>query len=160
MMSPGWTADSGTCGRLASCAWAECGSETPACAHAHDVRPEQSNASGPAAPKTYGAPITEYAAPTAICAALAFGCGTYPPVGGGSAGTGAETDARSCAAAAAAARCWAAIAACHWALRFAARVCCSARFDGICCRSLVIPVGFVLVSLTACAYCWAAQAAR
>ena len=29
-----------------------------------------------AAPKTYGAPIAEYAAPTAICAALAFGAGT------------------------------------------------------------------------------------
>src|SRR5213076_1238742 len=145
MMSPGWTADSGTCGRLESCARAECGREIPACAHAHDVRPEQSNASGPAAPKTYGAPITEYAAPTAICAALAFGCGTYPPVGGGSAGTGAETDARS----------WAAAAACHWALRFAARVCCSARFDWICCRSLVISVRCVWASLTACAYCWA-----
>src|SRR5947199_9061662 len=111
MMSPGWTADSGTCGRLESCARAECGREIPACAHAHDVRPEQSNASGPAAPKTYGAPSAEYAAATAIWAALAFGSGTNPPDEGGS-GEGLEKAFCSWAAAAAAARCWAAVAAC------------------------------------------------
>src|SRR4051794_41974336 len=74
MMSPGWTALSGTFGRLAYCAAAEGGSETPACSHAHMVRPEQSNASGPAAPKTYGAPMTDSAAAAAVAP---------PPDGGG-----------------------------------------------------------------------------
>src|SRR5436305_15170163 len=79
MMSPGWTALSGTFGRLAYCAAAECASATPACAHAHIVRPEQSNEDGPAAPKTYGAPITDSAAATAVPA---------PPEAGGIVGGG------------------------------------------------------------------------
>src|SRR6478752_1019212 len=79
MMSPGSTALSGTFGRLAYCAAAECGSETPACAQAHIVKPEQSNASGPAAPKTYGAPMTDSAAATAVAAPPDTVGGVPPP---------------------------------------------------------------------------------
>src|SRR5829696_900735 len=44
----------------------ECGRETPAAAQAYMVRPEQSNAFGPAAPQAYGLPSTDLAAETAI----------------------------------------------------------------------------------------------
>jgi hypothetical protein len=50
-------------GSEAYCKDDECGSETPACAQAHIVRPEQSKpTAGSAAPKTYGTPITDPAA--------------------------------------------------------------------------------------------------
>ena len=62
-MSPGWTSESETCGSEEYCAAAECGGTTPACAHAYDVSPEQSNdARVRAAPQTYGEPSTEFAA--------------------------------------------------------------------------------------------------
>src|ERR687896_82677 len=87
MMSPGWTALRETRGSDVHCADAECGIDTPACAHAHDVRPEQSKASGPPAPQTYGEPIAECAAAIAICAPEALGGGANPPppppLGGG-----------------------------------------------------------------------------
>src|SRR5436309_1374636 len=137
MMSPGATDESGTWGSVPSCALAECGRETPACAQAHIVRPEQSNELGPAAPKTYGAPITDQAAETAIWAAEAFGSGTKPPDGGGD-GAGFVRAFCSCAAAAAAAACWAAIASRHCWLRSAASRCCSARLAWICSRTAVM----------------------
>src|SRR3954464_9518064 len=96
MMSPGCTALRGTFGRLAYCAAAECGSETPACAHAHIVRPEQSKDEGPAAPNTYGAPTTDCAAAAAVAPAPVAGGGlkvvlpgSPPGLGGGGAGVGA-----------------------------------------------------------------------
>src|SRR6185369_5718246 len=46
----------------------ECGSETPACAQAHIVSPEQSNVDGPAAAQTYGLPSFDLAAATAVAA--------------------------------------------------------------------------------------------
>jgi hypothetical protein len=46
------------------------------------VRPEQSKALGPAAPLTYGAPITDHAASIAIWAPEEFGEGVKPPTGG------------------------------------------------------------------------------
>src|SRR5215213_7447081 len=104
MMSPGSTCDSGTRGRVAYWPEAECAMETPACAHAHDVSPEQSKELGPAAPKTYGAPRTLRAAATAMAAALEFAGGTKPepspppPVPGEV--VGACTGAVACAAAA------------------------------------------------------------
>src|SRR3954465_1334647 len=115
MMSPGWTALSGTFGRLASCAAAECGSDTPACAHAHIVRPEQSKEDGPAAPKTYGAPITERAAAAAISPLPDAAGGLKsvpPPVSGGGVGWVVVVGVFWAAAAAAAAAAWASACCC------------------------------------------------
>src|SRR6478672_12097566 len=108
MMSPGSTALSGTFGRLAYCAAAECGSETPACAQAHIVKPEQSNASGPISPKTYGAPITDSAAATAVAAPPEEGGiegGVLPPEVGGAGWLTVVGGAAAAAAAAASACC-------------------------------------------------------
>src|SRR3954453_5899588 len=115
MMSPGWTALSGTLGKLAHWAAAEWGSETPACAQAHIVRPEQSNDDGPAAPNTYGAPITDWAPAAAVTPAPRAGGGlrgVAPPELGGGLGwlVVAGTFAAAC--------CWAAASAsaccCAW----------------------------------------------
>ena len=58
----------------------ECGRYTPACAHAHDVSPEQSNPTlGSAEPHTYGAPSTDWAAAIAVWAPVVFGGGVNPP---------------------------------------------------------------------------------
>src|SRR3954447_1094485 len=114
MMSPGWTALSGTLGKLAHCAAAECGSETPACAQAHIVRPEQSNDDGPAAPNTEGAPITVWPAAAALPPAPVAGGGlkvlSPPELGGG--------------------LCWLVVAgtfaaACCWAAASASACCCA-----------------------------------
>src|SRR5829696_5317566 len=79
-MSPGWIALSDTRGSELHCDDAECGRYTPACAHAHDVRPEQSKPDpGLAAPQTYCVPTTDFAAEMAICAAEAFAGGAQPP---------------------------------------------------------------------------------
>src|SRR6266496_3356667 len=51
----------------------ECGSDTPAAAQAYIVRPEQSNASGPAAPQLYGSPCWASATWTAFWAAEVVG---------------------------------------------------------------------------------------
>ena len=53
------------------CDWLllEWGRLTPAAEYAYCVRPEQSNASGPPAPQTYGSPTWASAVSTAFCAA-------------------------------------------------------------------------------------------
>src|SRR3954447_1321077 len=113
MMSPGCTALRGTFGRLAYCAAAECGSETPACAHAHIVRPEQSKDEGPAAPHTYGAPMSDSAAAAAVAPAPGARGGLRvlsppappPELGGGGAGWLTGVGCAAAAAAAAASAC-------------------------------------------------------
>src|SRR3990172_12995836 len=104
-MSPGCTWASGTCGNDEYCEEAEWGRYTPACAQAQDVRPEQSKALGPAAPKTYGVPITDLAASIAIWAPVAFGFGTKPPPPPPSVGGGGEVTVVACCWAASRARC-------------------------------------------------------
>src|SRR6266513_2709104 len=52
----------------------------PARARAHMVRPEQSNASGPAAPDAYEAPILDSAAVTALAVGGACGTANRPAV--------------------------------------------------------------------------------
>src|SRR5215207_10541867 len=69
MRSPGWSWSSGTCGSIPYCEAAKWGSDTPAWAHAHSVRPEQSKATpGDAAAKRYGTPSWLSAARTAVAA--------------------------------------------------------------------------------------------
>src|SRR5919201_4467750 len=78
MRSPGWASLVLMCEVTEYCIADECGSETPAWAHDHIVRPEQSNPTlGSAAPHTYGVSITEYAAWIATCA-FGFGAGGGP----------------------------------------------------------------------------------
>src|SRR5215203_3588236 len=67
-MSPGASADTETGVPEPICMPDECGRETPAAAQAYMVRPEQSNAFGPAAPQAYGLPSTDLAAETAAAA--------------------------------------------------------------------------------------------
>ncbi len=54
--SPGRSRSSGTRGSRAHCSWLVRGIARPAWAQACEVRPEQSNASGPSAPHSYGLP--------------------------------------------------------------------------------------------------------
>src|SRR6516225_2859385 len=69
MRSPGWSACSDTLGKAFHWLTVKCAIDTPACAHAHIVRPEQSKARpGLAAPKTYGTPSWLSAARTAMAA--------------------------------------------------------------------------------------------
>src|SRR5215204_486865 len=99
MRSPGCAWLGLMCAVTLYCIADECGSETPACAHAHIVSPEQSNPTpGSAAPQTYGVPITEYAALIAACA-LPFGAGGGPPGGGDTDGVAPVETAAACAAA-------------------------------------------------------------
>src|SRR3954465_5580103 len=79
--SPGWRFERSTCGTAEYCATEECGSDTPTCAHAHIVRPLQSNpVEGLAPAQTYGVPITDSAACTAPSPpGLVGGAGLEPP---------------------------------------------------------------------------------
>src|SRR5829696_369444 len=87
--SPGWSSERATRVPELICIPDECGRETPACAQAHMVRPEQSKASGPAAAHTYGLPSFDLAASTATAARPLTG--TF--AGGGSTAGGGEDGA-------------------------------------------------------------------
>src|SRR5689334_2337266 len=72
--SPGCRSLIGTCGKLRYCDCEPCDIETPPCAHAIIVSPEQSKLSGPAPAYWYGLPICARAYATAAEA---------PPLGAG-----------------------------------------------------------------------------
>src|SRR5215203_3009498 len=83
-MSPGASADTETGVPEPICILDECGRETPAAAQAYMVRPEQSNASGPAAAHTYGLPSLDRAAAIATDARSLAGTSDTGGAGTGS----------------------------------------------------------------------------
>ena len=93
--APGCADDDGTCGKVANCARDWWGIPTPACAHAHIVSPEQSNATpGSALAKTHRTPIWVVAALIAVPerdeAAGMFTGAAGAAAGVGAAGAGAR----------------------------------------------------------------------
>src|SRR5690606_34844207 len=74
-----------------ACATLQCGSDRPPRCQARIVRPEQSNASGPAPPHRYGLPSCSCAYSTARAAAFVSTGGTPELAGGFGSGLGAGT---------------------------------------------------------------------